>query len=163
MPPIRFPSRTVARARVRDGKLAGAGWGTWPSHVERRHVLVAGAGCAALAVVGLVDPSRQTLTPPCPLKALTGLDCPLCGATRATHALVHGRLATALDFNALFVLALPIMGVVMLLWLVRGQVPERLRAGAVVWSVLAVAVAFAVVRNLPIEPFSVLGTTTTRQ
>ena len=134
---------------------------TLPAHVERRHVLTAAAGCAALAVVGLVDPSAHTSTPPCPLRALTGLDCPLCGATRATHALIHGHLATALDFNALYVLALPLVGLLMLVWLVRGQVPERLRTGAIWWSVLAVALVFAVLRNLPIEPFSVLGTTTT--
>ncbi|HVL65207.1 MAG TPA: DUF2752 domain-containing protein, partial [Actinomycetota bacterium] len=27
---------------------------------------------------------------PCPLKATTGIDCPLCGATRATFALLRG-------------------------------------------------------------------------
>jgi hypothetical protein len=31
------------------------------------------------------------------------------------------------------------------------------------WSLLAVATLFAVLRNLPIEPFSVLGTTIARQ
>jgi hypothetical protein len=112
-------------------------------------------------VVGLVDPSTRAVTPPCPLKAMTGLDCPLCGATRATHALLHGQLATALDLNALYILALPVVGVLMLLWLVRGRVPERLRTGPVLWSILAVATAFAVLRNLPIEPFAVLGTSTT--
>jgi hypothetical protein len=143
-----------------DGKRRVA---VLPEHVERRHVVAAAAGCAALAVVGLVDPSRHTLTPPCPLRALTGLDCPLCGATRATHALVHGRVVEALDFNALYVVALPIVGLLMLLWLVRGRLPERVRSGAFVWSVVAVATAFAVLRNLPIEPFSVLGTTVGRQ
>ena len=126
-------------------------------------MLAAGAGCAALAVVGLVDPSRTTLTPPCPLQALTGLDCPLCGATRATHALVHGRLVEALDFNALYVAALPLVGFLVLLWLVRGRLPDRVRSGAFLWSAVAVAVVFAVLRNLPIEPSSVLGTTITRQ
>ena len=152
--------RVPASKRRRSG---GEGVLTLPAHVERRHVLAAGAGCAALAVVGLVDPSRHTLAPPCPLQALTGLDCPLCGATRATHALLNGQLATALDFNALYVLALPVLGVVMLLWLVRGRVPERLRSGAFLWSVVAVAIAFAIARNLPNTPFSVLGTTITRQ
>jgi hypothetical protein len=152
---LRFGARVVALKRVRAPKL--------PAHIERRHVVVAAAGCAALAVVGLVDPSRHTITPPCPLKALTGLDCPLCGATRATHALVHGHLITALDFNALYVVALPLVGVLMLVWLVRGRVPDRLRSGVFLWSLLAVATLFAVLRNLPIEPFSVLGTTIARQ
>jgi hypothetical protein len=143
--------------RVRAGKRLQ------PAHVERRHVLAAAGGCAALAVVGLVDPATRTLTPPCPLKALTGLDCPLCGATRATHALLHGHLAQALDLNALYVLALPVVGLLVLLWLLRGRVPKALTNAATMWSLLAVAVVFAVLRNLPIEPFSVLGTTITRQ
>ena len=124
---------------------------------------LAAVGCAALAVVSFVDPSERTLTPPCPLRALTGLDCPLCGATRATHALVHGHLATALDFNALYVVALPAMLVVGLLWLVRGRLPSVVRQARAAWVLLSVGVAFAVVRNLPMEPFAVLSSAVARQ
>jgi hypothetical protein len=126
-------------------------------------VALAAVGCVALGVVSLVDPSERTLTPPCPLRALTGLDCPLCGATRATHALVHGQLATALDFNALYVVLLPAVVVVGLLWLVRGRLPEAVRRASTSWALLSVGVAFAVLRNLPIEPFSVLSSAVTRQ
>ena len=134
-----------------------------PAHVERRHVALAAVGCVALGVVALVDPSEWTLTPPCPLRALTGLDCPLCGATRATHALVHGQLATALDFNALYVVLVPVMLLLGLLWLVRGRVPALVRRASTAWVLLSVGVAFAVVRNLPFEPFSVLSSAVTRQ
>jgi hypothetical protein len=125
-----------------------------PAHVDRRHVLAAAAGCAALAVVGLIDPAERALTPPCPLRAITGLDCPLCGATRATHALLHGQLAHALDLNALYVLALPVLAAVTALWLRSGQVPGFVRRRATPWAMLAVAVAFGIVRNL--SPFTVL-------
>ena len=115
----------------------------------------AAAGCAALAVVSVVDPSDRTLAPPCPLRALTGLDCPLCGATRATHALVRGDVATALDFNALYVLALPLVVLAVGWWLVRGRSPSVLHAAAARWGLLGVAVAFMVARNLP--AFTVLA------
>jgi hypothetical protein len=134
-----------------------------PAHVERRHLALAAAGCAAVGVVAVVDPSRTTLAPPCPLRALTGLDCPLCGATRATHALIHGDFATALDFNALYVLALPVVGLLVLLWLVRARIPEALQRASSPWVMLAVAVAFMAVRNLPFEPFAVLGSAVGRQ
>ena len=124
---------------------------------------MAAAGCVALGVVSLVDPSERTLTPPCPLRAVTGLDCPLCGATRATHALVHGQLATALDFNALYVVLLPVVLTMGLLWLVRGRLPGLVRRASTAWVLLSVGVAFAVVRNLPFEPFSVLSSAVTRQ
>ena len=134
-----------------------------PPHVERRHVALAAVGCAALAVVSVVDPSERTLGPPCPLRALTGLDCPLCGATRATHALVRGQLVTALDFNALYVAILPVVVVMGLVWLVRGRLPAVARRTSAAWVLLSVGVAFAVVRNLPFEPFSVLSSAVARQ
>lgn len=126
-----------------------------PAHVERRHVALAAAGCAALAVVGAVDPSERTLVPPCPLRALTGLNCPLCGATRATHALVRGELASALDFNALYVLVLPVVVLAVGWWLARGRVPAALQQPPVRWAMVAVAFGFMVVRNLP--AFAVLA------
>ena len=115
----------------------------------------AAPGCAALAVVSIMDPSERTLAPPCPMRALTGLDCPLCGATRATHALVRGDLLTALDFNALYVVTLPLVLLAIGWWIVRGRTPAALVPAAVRWAMLGVAVAFMVARNLP--AFTVLA------
>jgi len=128
-----------------------------------RRVAVAAAGCAALAIVGVFDPTRTTLGPPCPLRTLTGLDCPLCGATRATHALLRAHFADAVDFNALYVIALPLAAVVAIAWLVSGRRPAWVTNPRAVWVVLGVAALFAVVRNLPFAPFAVLGSAVTRQ
>jgi hypothetical protein len=136
-------SRTSAEA---------ARWG----HVEGRHLALAAAGCVALGVVGLVDPSRHALAPPCPLRSLTGLDCPLCGATRATHALLQGDVVRALDLNALYVLALPVLAVLVAWWAWTGRAAPVTERRAVRWAVVVLVVAFAVARNLP--PFTVLGT-----
>ncbi len=130
---------------------------TLPSHLHRRHMVGAVAGGVALVVVSRVDPSRYTLGPPCPLKVLTGLDCPLCGATRATHQLLRGDLAAALDFNALYVAALPVVAALALFWVLRGRRPAWTAPSWVTWAVVAVAALFAVVRNLPFAPFSYLG------
>jgi len=43
---------------------------------------------------------------PCWFHALTGVDCPFCGGSRALGALLHGDLAGALRFNAFAVLLL---------------------------------------------------------
>ena len=128
-----------------------------PAHVERRHLVLAGSGAVALGALALIDPARTGFGPPCPLRLLTGLDCPLCGATRATRALVHGDLFTALDHNALYVLALPLLGLLVVLWLVRGRLPRWSASAPARWSLAAVAIAFAVVRNLPFDAISVLG------
>lgn len=58
------------------------------------------AGAAALLGLALVWP-RLPVHPPiaCPLRTLTGIPCPLCGATRAVVALAHGNVLDSLRFN----------------------------------------------------------------
>lgn len=109
----------------------------------------------AILLVGLLwwfDPSKANL-PMCTFHAVSGLDCPGCGATRATHELLHGRLWMALHYNALWVLALPIAVYITLSELrvsfggrpLPGDLPRR----SGFWlSTAAVAMAFFVVRNL---------------
>src|SRR5918993_280777 len=67
--------------------------------------LFAAAGAAAImsgsAAVWYFDPKAAGFFPVCPLYSLTGLACPGCGLTRGFHALFHGDVLTALDYNAL--------------------------------------------------------------
>ena len=96
----------------------------------------------------------------CPLLALTGLDCPFCGGTRSSLALVRGDLIEALDYNALWIVALPLV-----VWLAAARLSARVGGPALPSPVVTprmlrwaavVLVAFAVVRNLPIAPFAAL-------
>jgi hypothetical protein len=115
-------------------------------------VAVAGAG-----LLFAVDPSTSNVYLPCPFHQFTGLFCPGCGSTRATHHLLHGRLGTAFGYNPLLVVALPfvVYGVAQSArrW-VRAEVPPPAsrRQGWWVWALLVVVLAFAVARNLPWEP-----------
>lgn len=122
----------------------------------------AAAALAAVACLALfvVDPTRLPL-PACPFRAVTGLDCPGCGATRAAHHLVHGRIAVAADYNAVFVVFVPVLIAGWLIWAFPGSrspTMRRISATSAGWTIAALGVAFAVVRNLPWEPFSLLGT-----
>jgi len=107
------------------------------------------AACIGLAVLQPADRGPVL----CPFRALTGLDCPGCGMTRATARLAGGRVPSAADYNLLLVLALPMLGYLYLRWL-AGSVGIALpapRAGRVTRGVLlAAVVAFAVLRNLPV-------------
>ena len=58
---------------------------------------VAAAGLVGVAAVWPVLPAHPPLV--CPLRAATGIPCPLCGMTRACVAVAHGHLATSLAFN----------------------------------------------------------------
>jgi hypothetical protein len=142
-----------------------------------------GAPALVGAVVGLgtaytawQDPNRSGgLFPGCPLREMTGLDCPGCGGTRALHALTHGDLGAALDHNAVISVLLPLLLVAWALWLAhsvrltralrREEAPPswpaalRPRIGHRTWMGLIVAlVAFAVLRNISAVPvFDYLG------
>jgi len=105
------------------------------------------------AVVGLTllyahDPEVGGVFPSCPFRTLTGLLCPGCGSLRATHDLLHLRIAEAFAHNALLVGALPVLA---FQWLHArwkpGQRPLSAR-NTVVFSWLAVVLIWAIVRNL---------------
>ena len=116
------------------------------------------AGCV---VAGLVDPrGGPTL---CPFKAATGLDCPVCGSTRALHFVMRGQFETAAGYNVLFVLALPFLLAASFIGLSQWfggpwQVPHVRPSRRMLWIIGAVVVCFTVLRNLSFAPFSALGT-----
>ena len=113
-------------------------------------LVVGGLSLVSCAILAFVDPNGGP--PTCPLKAMTGLDCPFCGGLRGTHALLTGDVAGALDQNLL----LPVFLVgSMLAWLVWFRASWQGRR--VTWrggrtaavAVTSALLVFAVVRNLP--------------
>lgn len=117
-------------------------------------------GCAAAGIVLAADPTSDAgfPLPPCPIRALTGLDCPGCGATRMFYSLLHGDLLTALHYNALAVAFIPFFLWTWGAWVLgrwRGRrvlTWEQWRWAPMTWLVL-IAV-WSVIRNLPFSPFS---------
>ena len=106
----------------------------------------AAAGCA---VVGSVDPSHAAF-PGCPFRALTGFDCPGCGATRGVHQLLRGHPLTALDHNVALAVVVPLALWGWLAWAGAPLPRPRPLRGRTTAVVLGLAVAFALVRNLPL-------------
>lgn len=124
-------------------------------------VPVAMLGGGVLLLLWWVDP-RQVAVPLCVLHQATGLHCPGCGATRATHELLHGRLFSALQDNALWVLSLPVVlyGVASeTRRILRGRAlpGDLLRRPRLLFLIAAVALVFGVLRNIPCFPFSMLA------
>jgi hypothetical protein len=65
--------------------------------------------CVALVAAALLigfDPAKTWWFPSCPLRALTGWLCPLCGSLRAVHALLRGAPRVALALNPLVTVGL---------------------------------------------------------
>jgi len=132
------------------------------SSVYERLLAAAGTGAAAAgaAAVWYFDPSTAGFFPACPLYSLTGFACPGCGLTRGFHALFHGDVFTALDYNALIPVFGAFLGYLFLsMFLVaargRGLTMGRMNA-PVLWSILGFMFVFGVSRNLPFYPFTFL-------
>ncbi len=128
--------------------------GTARSRLTGPFVLAGMVGAATIAL-RLRDPHDSGSWGYCPFKLLTGLDCPGCGSLRAVNDLTHGDVVAAASSNLLFVVAVPIVVVLWLLWVRRswtGQAPRPLpkSAATALWATsLVVAVAFTVLRNTP--------------
>ena len=118
------------------------------------------AAISALAVAPGMLAAAGTATGlglPCPSQTLLGLDCPLCGGTRATAALADGSLMDAVDQNVLVVaLVLPAVVALSLVaaWCLatgsRPTVPQRVTRALLAVGVGTLGV-FMLARNLPVD------------
>jgi len=135
-----------------------------PLASPRWQIAVGSCACAAAsAYVYAVDPASGAY-PRCLLYQTTGLYCAGCGATRACHALLHGRLVEALHDNVLFVTLLPVALVMLATLAARAwrdnrwpelHIPPRTFALRGV-AIVLVALLFMALRNLPGAPFDLL-------
>lgn len=117
---------------------------------------VTGGACASLLF--LVNPHTHQVFVACPLHAATGLYCPACGGLRMVHDLLHGDLALALHDNAVAIVAVVAGLAAWLNWAVR-QRRGQPAPGRPAWlspAVIAIMVAWTVIRNLPWAPFAAL-------
>ena len=95
---------------------------------------------------------------PCLVYQFTGLYCSGCGASRALRSVLHLDFYQALRYNAFFTLMLPLMGgyfcALMYSYIRFGKdmiskkIPMKL-----VWILIAIAVVFGVIRNIPVFSF----------
>jgi hypothetical protein len=91
--------------------------------------------------------------PRCPVKLITGFDCPACGGLRLTHDLLHADVRAALHDNAFLLLCSPL-----LLTLALRTVGAQRRGGSeavpprVAYTLAAAAMVWMLMRNLPRWP-----------
>ena len=71
-------------------------------------------GCIGLAVFGLFSPLSPI--PPCPLRTMTGIPCPLCGMTRSVRELLRLDLGAAMRFQPFGLIALLGGAAILVLW-----------------------------------------------
>ena len=134
-----------------------------PKKGKRLAAFALPVSAAALALLFYLLPSIPSVFPIlCPLYATTGIYCATCGATRATHALLHGDLVSAFDFNPLYIALLPLFAYLAVAGYLR-LLPVRIRLPLpnawlriLAWSALPLTV-YTVLRNLPWPAFTWLA------
>lgn len=121
-------------------------------------LIAAGAGLAACTYVYLNNPNNgSSILPKCPLKYLTGIDCPGCGLTRAVYSLMHWDVVSAMSHNLLIIFFIPWLVMALVRWTAKPlgyDVPRLFQVKP--WMVPAMVTglaAFWILRNLPISPF----------
>lgn len=142
---------SVAIAQAKQARLRRIAW----------PMVGVGTLIAATAYIGAVDPNAPGHYPICPLKYVSGIDCPGCGGLRCVHSLAHGDIASAVDHNLLAVLMLPlfvIWGAVALRRRWTGETVqitiERVRRQRIwIIAIVSLTVVFTVARNLSFVPF----------
>ncbi len=127
------------------------------------------AGYIALAAVGLVgvavlytfDPRNSGTYPICPFLGLTGYHCPGCGTLRALHQLLHGNVLAALGYNPLTILSLPFVAYSLADGAMKAfqvkALPRIFIPHQYIWGLFVGVVAFWVLRNVPVDPLTVLA------
>lgn len=89
----------------------------------------------------------MTITSLCPIKALTGLNCPGCGITRMFVALFHGDIYQAFRYNPLVFIELPIIAILILLY--RFNKKSRKVVNILFIILLVITIVYGVLRNIP--------------
>lgn len=112
----------------------------------------------AIVMSYFFDPMTATFSYRCPVKALTGFDCPGCGGQRAIHALLHLRIREAVNYNPFLVIAaLYLFAVISLTFLhsPRFDKTRRIVLGErTALAYLLLMLLWAVIRNFPAFHFS---------
>jgi hypothetical protein len=134
-----------------------------PSRLTRMALAsgVVGVCTAGLAFVYAVNPNVENNPyPRCLLKAMTGIDCPGCGGTRAMWSLLHGDVAGAADHNILVFAIVPLAAYMLVAFVLKQfgyTIPLPRASRAMGWAVAVFLLVFSVARNLPIGPLKYLG------
>ena len=73
----------------------------------RKAIIIVIIIIAAIALYTFVDPTYSVWAPKCPMRIITGYDCPSCGMQRAIHAILKGHFHKAFMLNPFLWITIP--------------------------------------------------------
>lgn len=100
-----------------------------------------------------LNPTQYWFMPKCPFKLITGLSCPGCGIQRAIHALMHGEIKEAIQYNYFLLYSGPYAASFLLVWLMpqngfRGKLKSMIENKHVVNFYIVTFSMWFVIRNI---------------
>ena len=107
----------------------------------------------AVAGLALGNPHSDSWIVKCPLHTLTGLQCPLCGAQRMVHELLHGNIQEAWMLNPGLFLFTPYFLLLFagIIW-PKLQLDNRLvrfaYLDATIFAVIGLLIVWGIIRNV---------------
>jgi hypothetical protein len=111
-------------------------------------------GLSLVLIYYYIDPVGSAwahFVPKCPIKSLTGFDCPSCGIQRALHALFNGNFKVAFWVNPFLTFVLPYIVALIYTALSSDRFSQRIKPyvqhNLVTYTYLAIYVIWWVVRN----------------
>ena len=123
----------------------------------RSLIFILAAG-AILLLYFFVKPANGNL-PKCLFHEMTNLYCPGCGVQRSLHALLHGHVLEAIDYNLMFILFMPLIIYFVVVFVLDKKYPlsSFIYTRTFSLSILIFVIGFWVLRNLPFAPFNWLA------
>ena len=132
------------------------------SRKARIAVIVCAAAAACAAALYLYFSTPQDVPLVCVFNSVTGLYCPGCGTGRACYSILHGRFLNAFCYNPLMTVLLPLIGLYIAAramdWIITGgnHIDKKINVKFLT-VVLVVVLAYGVLRNIPVFPFTLLA------
>lgn len=83
--------------------------------LKRRWILIAVLFVTGCTILYNFNPTDYILMPKCMFKLVTGYDCPGCGFQRAMHAVLHGHIREAIQYNFFLLLAIPYLFILIII------------------------------------------------
>ncbi|HMR17877.1 MAG TPA: DUF2752 domain-containing protein [Sphingobacterium sp.] len=109
-------------------------------------LLVFGIGSiGAILLYKYFNPLNHAFFPKCPMKHLTGLDCPGCGGQRALHHVFNGEWKLAFQQNQLLFFLVPYIILGFYLQLVPNPTSGELKIRKALYGYRAIQILFIVI------------------
>lgn len=132
-----------------------------PSHWKALLCLLLFVGAIAVGVfvIAWIPPMENAWLPSCPFLKVTGLYCPGCGSTRASHFLLKGEFLKSLRYHPFILPLLPMMGLLFYRFFYESITEKEWHLPGLRFFSLALLIlllVFWILRNIPLVFFDLL-------